>query len=362
MHRSAALLNRFLLMPLKNYNSDFEVCVPEDADDGVLDAINGGWLEKKERKALDAHFDGGDVIELGAGLGIITSHVAKMTDGDVYSYEADPKTAECARKTLEANDIENAEVVSTAYHPSDSAAHLEREDDLFLSHLVSDGGLATESVEVPSTSLNAIIEKHDLTNVTLICDIEGAEHLLLKDEMDVVTDHVDIAFFEFHEGELSLPSEDSTPQTHINLLRDGGFIWANHSTSVPVFRKVGVKSESDVFRHLVVELLGKYVEPSTARDAYERLVEWSGDEELLVKLVNADEEAIANQVEPIRLYNQKSKYVKNLAKMVYDDFGSVDGLHQYLETASCDDVRQKLRSVKGIGPKTVEVMAVLTQR
>ena len=60
--------------------------------------------------------------------------------------------------------------------------------------------VATAStVDVPSTSLRAVLEAHRFERCNLVCDIEGAEVDLVREEALALRQHVDVLIMEVHE-------------------------------------------------------------------------------------------------------------------------------------------------------------------
>src|SRR5882757_6098229 len=64
--------------------------------EGTYEASEARWAPKAARK-------GDRILELGTGLGIITSVLAAIQDVQIWSFEADPVTAELAQKVITAN-------------------------------------------------------------------------------------------------------------------------------------------------------------------------------------------------------------------------------------------------------------------
>ena len=55
------------------------------------------------------------------------------------------------------------------------------------------------TVEVQTTSLRAILDAHGFSRCSLVCDIEGAEIELVREEPAILRDHVDVLIMEVHE-------------------------------------------------------------------------------------------------------------------------------------------------------------------
>lgn len=139
--------------------------------------------ERPEIAGLSRVVRSGDrVLELGAGLGIISALAARAAgpDGRVRSYEANPSLLDDTKSFLAANGIFTVDLVHAVLvhepNPGPRKFHLAEsfaEGSLLPKH----GHDAAKSVEVPAASFAAVLA--DFRPDVLICDIEGAEAELL---------------------------------------------------------------------------------------------------------------------------------------------------------------------------------------
>ena len=149
----------------------------------VVQALWSGTYEAPEISGLSAVVRSGDkVLELGAGLGIITALAARATGptGNVLAYEANPSLIEDTRAFLSANGVTNVNLVQAVLvneaNPAPRRFHLAgsfAESSL----LGADGRDPQGEVEVAADSLSTILDR--FRPDILICDIEGAEVDLL---------------------------------------------------------------------------------------------------------------------------------------------------------------------------------------
>lgn len=158
-----------------------------------------GAFEKSEvlfvQKYLAPQYD---VIELGSGIGVVSSHIARRLDRDrrMVCVEANPEIASWITHNVQQNAAIRPLVVQAAIDYS-GASHLEM--TLAARHL--DSGLAqtrpqTESmqarrdpqppadrcVQVPVTRLCDLWEQIQMAPFSLVADIEGAELGILEHE------------------------------------------------------------------------------------------------------------------------------------------------------------------------------------
>lgn len=149
----------------------------------VVQQIYEGIYERPEIVGLTRIVRPGDrVLELGAGLGIISALAARAAgpEGRVRSYEANPSLLDDTRAFLTANGIVTVDLVHAVLvsdlNPAPRRFHL-AESFAEGSLLEKEGHDPTRTVEVPADSLAAVLA--DFRPDVLICDIEGAEAELL---------------------------------------------------------------------------------------------------------------------------------------------------------------------------------------
>lgn len=80
----------------------------EEVSTAIWDALKSELYEANEaRRVRRAIWPGDRVLELGTGLGIITSIIAEIDDVRVWSFEADPRTARLAERVVNFNCSDN---------------------------------------------------------------------------------------------------------------------------------------------------------------------------------------------------------------------------------------------------------------
>lgn len=145
----------------------------------ILNHLYARLYERPEIEGLTRIVRPGDrVLELGAGLGIISALAARAAgpEGQVRSYEANPSLLEDTRAFLAANGIVTVDLVHAVLvsdlNPAPRRFHLSNsfaEGSL----LPKEGQDPAQTVEVPAESLAAVLAEYRPD--VLICDIEGAE-------------------------------------------------------------------------------------------------------------------------------------------------------------------------------------------
>lgn len=163
----------------------------------IAEAIRKGRYEKDEVRATPKFIEPGDrVIELGAGLGFISSYIATALGvRDILCVEADPTLCAFIRRVHAENGIEGVEVknavaLNDTGQPGTLPFYIR--DPFWSSSL--DGDTPYERViDVPALPLSGMIR--DFRANTLIVDIEGGERDLFRD-LDLTG--IDKIFLEIH--------------------------------------------------------------------------------------------------------------------------------------------------------------------
>lgn len=178
--------------------------------------VEGSYEAKEARWAPKAARAGDRILELGAGIGVITALLASVPDVTVWAFEADPASADLARRVLKANGRSNVELhqgLLTAGEPREFAFYRRR--DLWMSSLVEHQGSYDDVIRLVSQDVDAFVRRHAIT--LLVMDIEGAElELLSRAELP----GVERIFCELHDHLYGL---EGVQEITIQLARKG---WA----------------------------------------------------------------------------------------------------------------------------------------
>lgn len=141
----------------------------------VRGALRTGRYEAKETEAvLKVVREGDTVIELGAGIGYMSTLLATKRNATVHAFEANPALIPYIHSVHEANGISSATVTNAILGARKGKASFFVRKNFIASSLSEIEGsevIATEEIEV----LNAKSVFADLKPTVLVCDIEGAE-------------------------------------------------------------------------------------------------------------------------------------------------------------------------------------------
>jgi FkbM family methyltransferase len=146
----------------------------------IWDALTTGSYEAKEARWISRAIRRGDrVLELGTGLGIITSLIAAIEGVDVWSFEANPNTAKLAKRIVDANCGDNVRVLNgmlAAGPPQEFLFYMR--PDLWMSSTTADQGPYERVLKITSSDVDEFVRRHRIN--AMVMDIEGAELDLLQ--------------------------------------------------------------------------------------------------------------------------------------------------------------------------------------
>lgn len=168
----------------------------QEVSDEIWQSLRSGEYEANEAYRVRRAIRPGDrVLELGSGLGVITSIIAAIDGVRVWSFEADPSTVRLARRVIEANCNGNVVLANgiLAAGPSRSVAFYQRED-FWMSSIYARQGPYERVVEIETRDLDTFVKQHRIN--ALVMDIEGAE-LELVQQADLPG--VERVFLELHD-------------------------------------------------------------------------------------------------------------------------------------------------------------------
>jgi FkbM family methyltransferase len=139
----------------------------------VEQAISKGGYERDELRLIGMLLTPSDVVlELGAGLGLVSSYCAKRVgSGRVFAFEANPDLEPRIRETYALNGVEPTLEMS-AIRAMSGRVTLYRTRHFYSSSIIQRSRTAVP-IEVPGKALNYVVEK--IRPTFLIVDVEGAE-------------------------------------------------------------------------------------------------------------------------------------------------------------------------------------------
>lgn len=141
-------------------------------------ALRFNNYEKQEAEALKGMIRSEDVVlELGGGIGFMSSIAAKAGARAVHVYEPNPDAVAYARDVHALNEIETVTITNAIVGPKKGTATFYQRENMLTSSMEADPirvdspVVATHEIEV----LNINTVWKSVKPTVLICDIEGAE-------------------------------------------------------------------------------------------------------------------------------------------------------------------------------------------
>lgn len=164
------------------------------SDSRILPSVKAslfwGLYESSEIRFVQKYLRSGlDFIELGASLGVVSSHIARCLRPTckLICLEANPYLLEQIRQNVEKNSPQSNLIVmhgAIDYSCSGHAAIAFEIGTRNLDSRVQKGKTGNELIRVPRVTLQQILHEHSLTSFGLVCDIEGAEVGLILSERE----------------------------------------------------------------------------------------------------------------------------------------------------------------------------------
>jgi FkbM family methyltransferase len=139
----------------------------------VEQAISRGAYERNELRLIGLVLSAGDIVlEVGAGLGLVSAYCAKrLGSSRVFAFEANPDLEPRIRETYALNSVEPT-LEMCAIGPTAGRVTLYRTKHL-LSSSINRRNAKALPIEVPGKALSYVVEK--VRPTLLIIDVEGTE-------------------------------------------------------------------------------------------------------------------------------------------------------------------------------------------
>ena len=185
----------------------------------IRKALAEDRYEFKETQAALKIIDGSSrVVELGAGIGYMSSVVTKnCAPASYHAFEANPGLLPCIQRVHQENDITSVKVVHALLGEKAGTADFYIRSNFIASSLLPDpADSVTGKVPVPVLPARQAIA--DIDPDTLICDIEGAE-------LDVIPmldlSRLRVAIVELHPQYIGLKGVDRV----FTAMRESGLLY-----------------------------------------------------------------------------------------------------------------------------------------
>ena len=179
-----------------NYQMDgVNFTMPRGSHPSPRRAVLRGDYEINERQLIAAHLPPDlPAIELGGSYGIVSHAIRKKLapTSTLVVVEANPALIPvCVANVNLGGSPSRTHVVQAALAYGQAQVRFRVTQNLHTSHLVFDGSTGPDIVDVASVTLQSLRAAHGITGpFSLICDIEGAELFLLRNDQTALADCV----------------------------------------------------------------------------------------------------------------------------------------------------------------------------
>lgn len=112
--------------------------------------------------------------------------------------------------------------------------------------------------------------------------------------------------------------------------------------------------DRQAFACLVRTILSQNTSDKASQPAFDALMDRFGCGDLTRALSEAEQEDIAEVIQPAGLHNQKAAVLHACAQTIVDEFGSADGFDSFITSTRHDRARDYLLELDGVGPKTAD--------
>ncbi|MFB6185898.1 MAG: endonuclease III [Halobacteriaceae archaeon] len=112
--------------------------------------------------------------------------------------------------------------------------------------------------------------------------------------------------------------------------------------------------DMDGFTCLIRTILSQNTSDEASQPAFEQLLAEYDEDNLVTSLASASEESIAKAIKSAGLYNQKATVITSIAEAISKEFGDSESFNRFVQEKPYEEVRNKLLSYNGVGPKTAD--------
>lgn len=171
-------------------NFDFhglQIRIPEDSPPGVGNALLRGKYEREEADLILRHLPSDlPVMELGGSLGVISALIRSRLSAGVQHVvvEANPSLVSICTENAAQGGQSGTTIINAAVGYGGETLPFAIGDNIHSNHLAGAADQYARVIDVPAITLARLLERFapDQT-YSLVCDIEGAELDLVKNEI-----------------------------------------------------------------------------------------------------------------------------------------------------------------------------------
>ena len=223
------------------YTFDFHglsVRIPSDSPPGVGNALLRKKYEMEEAEFVQRHLDPSlPVVELGGSIGVLSSLIQSRLAAGVRHVvvEANPALIDICRQNATQRPGSGAEVINAAVGYGASHLAFAIGDNIHSNRLAKPGDTREQVIKVPAITLAELVNSlGDTAGYSLVCDIEGGELDLMRNEWDQVK-KATLVIMELHPRVYPNGSDDT--QMIETRMQDAGFSQAERLNDVYLWRR-----------------------------------------------------------------------------------------------------------------------------
>ena len=121
------------------------------------------------------------VVEIGASIGVMALQLSARTTQQIHSIEANPALIRIIENNIEKNKVSNCAVYNYIIANAGDTFYFVTGNDNTTGHITTKPEL--NALPVKSISLSLFLSENNISNYILVCDIEGAEIYILKNDI-----------------------------------------------------------------------------------------------------------------------------------------------------------------------------------
>ena len=199
----------------------------------MIKRIRKGHYEQLETQFILEYLrDDLPTFDFGSGIGYTACLIDNHVDNSVpvFGIEANKKLIPIINRNRELNSG-NFTIIHSAYDSQYDTVDFQVAEDFWSSSQYDRDGKSQQKITVNASSLEQLIHEYDLTPpIQVVVDIEGGEHDLIMNELDLLASNCGIMIIEFHEF------VEYDIDHYSSLLQNVGFELVDSESDVHVYR------------------------------------------------------------------------------------------------------------------------------
>jgi FkbM family methyltransferase len=215
--------------------------VPETVSPAITAMLFWRAYESAEIRFVNKYLDvDTSVIEIGGSIGGVSCQIGKKLNHNtkLICIEANPSLISALNYNLSTNNI-RASVINKAIG-KDTSIEFQISGNNLVGHAKSSdlnavNDITIQNIQIATITLDDILSHHDLSRFNLVCDIEGAEIVILKESVSALK-RANLMIFELHTTEYE--NTDYSVKDLVDIVEQLGFKTIDSYGNVYVFKNL----------------------------------------------------------------------------------------------------------------------------